>query len=68
MLKSIMDWHQHDSTMMQHQHLKLEKVMVLSSDQVVVDLNKNEDEPSYDTSYEDEEGFGIEEDGVSLMD
>ena len=42
----------------------LDEVVVLSSDQVVVVLNTNEDEPSY----EDEDEFGIEEDGNALID
>ena len=38
--------------------------MVLSSDEVVVALNTNEHEPSY----EDEDEFGIEEDGNAQID
>ena len=45
--------------MMQHQlDPILDEVVVLSSDEVVVALNINEHEPSF----EDEDEFGIEED------
>ena len=42
----------------------LDEVVVLSSDEVVVVLNTNEHEPSY----EDEDEFGIEEDGNAQID
>ena len=41
----------------------VDEVVILSSDQVVVALNTNEDEPSY----EDEDEFGIDEDGNALI-
>ena len=41
----------------------LDEVVVLSSDQMVVALNTNEDEPSY----EDEDKFGIDEDGNAFI-
>jgi hypothetical protein len=43
---------------------KLDEVVVLSSDEVVVALNTNEGEPSY----EDEDEFGIKEDENALVD
>ena len=42
----------------------LNEVVVWNSDQVVVGLNTNDDEPSY----EDEDEFGIEGDGHALID
>ena len=42
----------------------LDEIVVLNSDEGVVALNTNEDEPFY----EDEDEFGIEEDGNALID
>ena len=41
----------------------LDEIVVLNSDEVVVALNTNEDEPFY----EDEDEFGIEEDENALI-
>ena len=42
---------------------KLDEILVLSNDQVVVALNTNENEPSY----KDEDEIGIEEDENTLL-
>ena len=45
-------------------NLILDEVVILSSDKMVVALNANEDEPSYEA----EDEFGVEEDGNALID
>jgi len=42
----------------------LDEIVVLSNDEIIIALNTNEDEPSY----EDKDKFGIEEDGNAHID